>query len=113
MAMLTNNYAQFDLLMSTYKNEILDALNLRSGLTEHGNFYLKHNQPNKAIEVFKFLTNKYSNKALVFNSLGKAYQAKGDIEQAVSAYQQAIELAVKNSNKKLEQYKTDLQNLNL
>ena len=109
MAMLTNNYAQFKLLMSTYKNEIFDALNLRSGLTKHGNFYLKHNQPNKAIEVFKFLSNKYSNKALVFNSLGKAYQANGDIEQAVSAFQQAIELAVKNSDEKLEQYKTDLQ----
>ena len=109
MAMLTNNYTQFKLLMSTYKNEIIDALNLRSGLTKHGNFYLKHNQPDKAIEVLKFLSNKYSNKAIVFHSLGKAYQANDDTEQAVAAFQQAIELAVKISDEKLEQYKTDLQ----
>ncbi len=111
VAISRNDFSAFELLMDAYKKEILEA-RMRSGHAKIGDFYLKYNQTDKALEIFKAFSVKYANKAEVFFGLGMAYHAKSNYSEAKKAFQKAVELAEKNSNPKLEDYKMHLENIN-
>ena len=60
-----------------------------------------------AIEIFKFNVEMFPNSANVYDSLGEAYLAKGDKENALINYKKSVELDPKSTSglealKKLE-----------
>lgn len=71
---------------------------------ELGRFYYNHGEINKAIDRFKLALSLAPKHANSLYSLGTAYEAKGDIKQALKYYSQVLELNQRNNDikKKIE-----------
>ena len=52
----------------------------------------------EAIEVFKMNVEDYPDSSNVYDSLGEAYEMKGDKEQAIKNYKRSVELNPNNTN---------------
>jgi tetratricopeptide (TPR) repeat protein len=97
-AMRANNYDQFDVFTTKFKTD--DFIGQLRGNRPYsiGEFYRKHQEYEKAIDIFKILVNKYPNSERPLNSLGDVYTSLKDEKQASEYYQKAAELIKKNSN---------------
>ncbi len=74
-------------------------LNTRS-VNNLGYQLLKENQYQKAIEVFKFITEEFSKDANAYDSLGEAYFTVKDYGKALLNYRKSLELNPENDNAK-------------
>jgi len=59
---------------------------------------LQHGKVKEALEFFKLNVESYPDKALVYNSLGDAYLANGDKEQATKSFKKSLELDGANTS---------------
>lgn len=73
-----------------FNREEIDTVGKR--LLEAGNI-------REALEIFQFNAQMFPNTWQVYNSLGNAYQAKGDIKTAISSYEKMLGLNVPNESK--------------
>lgn len=71
--------------------------------------YLQAGDHENAIAVFKQNVERYPGSANVYDSLGEAYENKGDIEQAAKNYAKAVKLGEKNGDPNLPIFKTNLK----
>jgi predicted alpha/beta superfamily hydrolase len=108
LAIRENDYPTFDLLMNEFKGSGFIE-NLRSWQSNTcAELYLKHNKPDKAIDLFNIIVKNNPENARVFNGLGKAYLEKGERKKAIQFHKKAIEIAKKNKDRNLDNYKADL-----
>lgn len=106
-----DNYAQFDFFLNEFEDYIERSnFNINWGI-RFGRFYLKHDNPYKAIKVFNTLSDKFPKSSKPHNALGDAFKAKGDAKQASKSYQKAIELVKENSDPNLSDYQAKLSGL--
>jgi tetratricopeptide (TPR) repeat protein len=73
-----------------FSREEIDTVGKR--LLEAGNI-------REALEIFLFNAQIFPNNWQVYNSLGNAYQAKGDLKTAISSYEKMLGLNVPNESK--------------
>jgi polyisoprenoid-binding protein YceI len=59
---------------------------------------LQHRKTKEALEFFKLNAESYPDKASVYDSLGDAYLANGDKEQAIKSFKKALELDRANTS---------------
>ena len=71
---------------------------MEGNLNDIAYLYLKNNEAQKAIEIFKLNTSFYSNSWNVYDSLGEAYAQIGETKLAIENYEKSISLNPKNSN---------------
>ena len=106
-----NNYAAFDGFMNQFKpNGFLEHLRTNWGCV-FAAFYMKHNQLEKAKELYTFFSEKSPNSARPVNGLGDVYRALKNKKEAMVYYNRAIQLGTENSDWRLEEYKKDLSDL--
>lgn len=67
-------------------------------LNRLGYMFLRENRLNDAIEIFQLNTEEHPLSGNTFDSLGEAYLARGDREEAISSYEMALQLNPKNQN---------------
>lgn len=115
VAMSADNYTFFDDVMNRYgSNQFSDWYkwdHWNRFLHRYGRFYLKHNQPDKALAVFQKTRDKFPNEAFTYHDLGDGYKAKGDLDQARTYYKRAVEVAIKTADPGVDDYRTALQEL--
>lgn len=71
--------------------------------------YLQAEDLENAIATFKKNVERYPGSANVYDSLGEAYENKGDNEMAAKNYEKAVKLGQKNGDPNLPVYKTNLE----
>lgn len=112
LALRENHYPTFALLANEFKDtgffESLGDWQLNSC----AEFYLNHNKPDKAINLFNLIIKNNPENARTYNGLGNAYLEKRELKKAVEFYKKAIEFAEKNNDGNLDKYKTDLNKVN-
>lgn len=67
-------------------------------LNNLGYYYLNANEIDKAIAVLKLNTEAYPKAFNVYDSMGEAYQKKGDKEKAIANYKKSVEINPANEN---------------
>ena len=80
------------------KEKPLNAAVQEARLNDLGYTLLREKRMIEAIAVFKLNTELYPQSSNVYDSLGEAYMANGDKEQAATSYKKALELDPKNEN---------------
>lgn len=106
-----DHYLTFEFFMNEFKNMgFLDGVNL-GWASRYAEFYLKHDEPAGAIDVYRFLMNKFPEEARPIHGMGKAYLAMGDVDKAGSYYKKAVKLGKANSDWRLSEYEADLVGL--
>ena len=71
--------------------------------------YLRNNDIEKAIEVFKENTKRYPESANVYDSLGEAYENNTQLVLAKNNYQKAVDLGMKNNDPNALIYQKNLK----
>lgn len=71
--------------------------------------YLQAEDYEQAIAVFKKNVERYPGSANVYDSLGEAYENKGEPDKAANSYKKAVSLGEKNGDANLPVYKTNLE----
>ena len=71
--------------------------------------YLRNNDIEKAIEVFKENTKRYPESANVYDSLGEAYENNNQLVLAKNNYQKAVDLGMKNNDPNALIYQKNLK----
>ena len=85
------NIQQKDSLNPTIRERTLNRL---------GYNYIRSNEDEKAIEIFKINSTLYPNSSNVYDALGDGYLAKKDTTNAIVYYQKALAINPENSNAK-------------
>ena len=97
-AMRANNYDQFHVFVTKFiSDEFIGQLrgNRPYSIAE---FYLKYQEYEKAINIFKILVNKYPKSEHPLNSLGDVYTSLKEDKKATEYYKKAAEITKNNSN---------------
>ena len=106
-AIKEDNYKAFEFFMNVfedyYKSKTRDLW-----FDRYAQFYLKHQNPNKAIEVLTVGLHKFQDSSIILSSLGDAFLKKGNKPKAKEYYEKAIESAIKNNEKNIEKYTSKL-----
>ncbi|WP_271784613.1 alpha/beta hydrolase-fold protein [Aquimarina algiphila] len=106
-----DDYTAFNTFINQFKSKgFLEKLRTNWGCV-FAEFYLKHNQPKKAEELYLFFSTKFPELARPINGLGDVYLTLKNKDKARAYYKQAITLAKKNSDWRLEEYEKDLSGL--
>lgn len=106
-----DDFPSFSRFMSDFiKKGFLDRTNAGWG-NLYAEFYLQHKDPDGALIVYEKLVDRFPENARSLNGLGDAYFAKGDFKKAKKQYVDAVALAEKNSDRRLDEYKKDLEEL--
>lgn len=71
--------------------------------------YLQASDYETAIAAFKTNVERYPGSANVYDSLGEAYENKGEAEMAAKNYEKAVKLGQKNGDPNLPVFKTNLE----
>lgn len=112
LGMNENHYPTFEKYMNDFlKTDFLDNVNL-GWSTLYANFYLKHNNPRQARTIFENLIQRFPDNAAPSNGMGDAYKAEGNFKEARKYYAEAITIAEKSNDSRIEEYKKDLQDVN-
>lgn len=61
-------------------------------MIDYGELMLDAGEPEKAIEAFKLASVRYSDSALAYYRLGRAYDAAGKLPEALAAYRQLLKI---------------------
>lgn len=114
-AMSENNYPAFENFMNRFGESQLGDWykwdHWQRFLHRYGQFYLKHNQVDKALALFKVTREKFPEEAFAYNDLGDGFRAKGLLEEAKTYYEKAVVLATAAGDPGLEKYQADLDSL--
>lgn len=109
LSILENNTAAFDSFYVSFGGlKFVDTLFLPHGIAI-GNYCLKRQNTERATEIFRFLINKFPDRANAYNGLAASFEAAGNLEEARLYYQKAVELAKQNNNYKLPTYQENLK----
>ena len=106
-AMTEDNFERFE----TYAHEFSDYLhNLRSDLwvIRFAGYLAENNQESQALSIYQTGLNKFPESARLNHDFGSYYQKKGNRQKATFYYKKAVEIAEKNNDVNLEEYKRDL-----
>lgn len=107
----TDHFPTFDKFMSEFiQTDFLSQVNLGWN-TRYAEFYLKHNQPERAKVIYQKLIERFPDNARPVNGMGDAFKAEGKLNEARTYYIKAIELAEKNQDSRLDAYKKDLRDI--
>jgi len=96
-----NDYQQSDKLSSLVKNKYSEAFVDPGILNRIGYMLLGKQQIQWAVEIFKINVELFENNSNSWDSLGDAYLANKQKDQAIASFQKAIELGSKNTQEKL------------
>ena len=80
------------------KTEFDNKIKYSFYLNDLGYYFIKKNEINKAIEIFKLNVIFFPKESNLWDSLGEAYNLKGNKQKAIKAYQKALELEPNYSN---------------
>ncbi|CAM1344320.1 alpha/beta hydrolase [Tenacibaculum amylolyticum] len=109
-AMKEDNFNTFDFFMNSfgdyYKSKTRDLW-----FNRYAQFYIKHNNPNKAIEILNVGLIKFPSSLVILSSLGDAFLKTKNKIKAKEYYTKAVALAIKNKDKNLERYKSKLKQI--
>ncbi|MBW1296307.1 alpha/beta hydrolase-fold protein [Aquimarina litoralis] len=109
-SMKEDDYKSFDFFMKEfegyYKSKTRDLW-----FNRYAQFYLKHENPNQAIEILKVGLDKFQNSSIILGSLGDAFVKKGDKMKAKEYYKKALEFVSNNDHKNMEVYKSKLEQI--
>ncbi len=73
-----------------------------------GQFYLKYKKYDQAIKFFDKGRKEFEETARIYNGLGQAYLGKENKKLAIEYFKTAVDIAIQNSDDKLESYRTNL-----
>ncbi len=111
MGLDANHFPTFQQFMSDFiEKDFLENVNLGWG-TRYAEFYLSNNDPDGAERVYEILTRRFPESARPVNGLGDVHANRGDKRKAERYYKNAIELGERNSDRRLQSYKKDLEEL--
>tara|TARA_R110002033_G_scaffold37974_1_gene77150 strand:+ start:1322 stop:2509 length:1188 start_codon:yes stop_codon:yes gene_type:complete len=97
-AIRANDYNQFNNFVNEFKNtEFISRLRVTRACSI-AEFYLKHNEYDKAIKLFLFLAEKHPNSVRPLNGLGDTYKELKKERKASSYYKKAKKISESNSN---------------
>jgi predicted alpha/beta superfamily hydrolase len=108
VAISEDDYEWFDSMLTTFKGDSLFEKSFAPHLNDYAQFYLKHKNPDKALELISYVIRKYPDNAQGFNSLGDLNVALNKLKEAQQSYQKAVDLGIKNNDWRLPEYKSDL-----
>lgn len=110
LAWKRDNFKYYNFFMTEFK-DVLETRRYQSEYWQNrfGQFYLKYQDYDEAIEHFNTVIDKLEKSARVFNGLGKAYLGKNETALAIVNLKEAIKMAQQNSDKNLQLYKSDLE----
>lgn len=106
-----DDFKQFDYFATTFPGHLETRLSNDFWVNRFADFYMKHQQEDKALELYKHYLETYPNSALIYNGMGNAYKQQGKRKQAKVAYKRAIELAKSQADPNLEMYQVSLKEL--
>ncbi|QCX39053.1 hypothetical protein FF125_16125 [Aureibaculum algae] len=97
-AIRANDYNQFNNFVNDFKStEFISRLRVTRACSI-AEFYLKHNEYDKAIKLFLFLAEKHPNSERPLNGLGDTYKELKKEIKASSYYKKAKKISESNSN---------------
>lgn len=102
-----DNYTSFQSFMNSFEN-YYQSKNNDFWFDRYAQFYLKHKNADKALEILNNGLQKFNNSALILSALGDSYLAKQKPKLAKQYYSKAFESAVKNKDSNIEFYKKKL-----
>lgn len=108
-AMRADDIALFDELM----NSQVFYLNFNiNGVHRYANFYVKHDEPEKALSVYENVLDHFTELIVVHSSMATIYEQMDDIAKARKSYEKAIDLAKEQSDESLAELEQKLVELN-
>ena len=110
-ALKDDNYTQFDFFATTFSNHMYTQLSNDFWVNRFAEFYIKHQQVNKALDLYNNYIKKFPDSALLYNGIGNAYKQNREKKLAKKAYRMAIKLAKSQSDPNLEKYQERLNEL--
>lgn len=107
-----DDFKNFEYFMTEFK-EVLSTKRYQSNYWQNNlaQFYLKNKRYEKAKYHFEYGIKNFSGSAIIFSGLGNVFLAQNKKKQAILNIRKAIELAEKNSDKNLEKYKKQLNEI--
>lgn len=90
-AMTENNYSRFNEYVTEF-NGYIETNSRDFWLNRYAKFYLKHQNIDKALYLYKFGVKKYPDSDLLYTALGDTYKSIGDEKNAFKAYKKAIDI---------------------
>lgn len=111
LAWKRDNFEYFDFFMTEFK-DVLETKRYQSEYWQNrlGQYYLKYKSYDQAIEFFNKGRKEFEETARICNGLGQAYLGKENKKLAIEYFKAAVDIAIKNSDDKLESYQSDLDN---
>lgn len=111
LAWKRDNFKYFDFFMNEFK-DVLKTQRYQSEYWQNrlGQYYLKYNRYDKAIEFFNRGLKEFEETARVYHGLGQAYLGKHNKKLAIEHFKVAVDIATKNSDDNLGNYQSDLDN---
>lgn len=111
LAWKRDNFEYFDFFMTEFK-DVLETKRYQSEYWQNrlGQYYLKNKSYDNAIEFFNKGRKEFEETARIYNGLGHAYLGKQNRKLAIEYLKVAVDIAIKNSDDKLESYQSDLDN---
>ncbi len=109
LAWKRDNFKYYDFFMTEFK-DVLETRRYQSEYWQNrlGQFYLKYQGYDEAIEHFNTAKDKFKKSARILNGLGNAYLGKNETSIAIVNFKEAVKIAQQNSDRKLTLYKSDL-----
>jgi tetratricopeptide (TPR) repeat protein len=111
LAISEDDYEWFDSLVTIFKKDSLLEKSFTPHLNDYAQFYLKHNNPDKALEIISFVIESYPDNAQSFNSLGDIYLHVNNMKEAKKYYQKAVETGSKDDDWRITEYRRDLDKI--
>ncbi len=110
-AMDEKNYSLFKMFMDKFKADKFIERQRSSWASRFAQFYLENNNPDEAIVIYHSIIDKSPSSPLAYNQIGHVFESKGDLKEAKTYYQKAVDLAKRNSAPQLAEFETDLASL--
>lgn len=110
LSMRADDYASFEFFMTHFTGKIAGLYPARWH-HRYGQFYLKHNQLQKARAFFEASLQRLPNAPSLYAGLGDTFAKLGEKSKALEAYQQSIELATASEDPQLARFQAKLETL--
>ncbi|MEN7551593.1 alpha/beta hydrolase-fold protein [Rapidithrix thailandica] len=109
-AMAEKKFERFEEYAHEFREYLLNPI-LEIWAVKFGNYFVENNKDKEAMPIYESGLAKFPESPAIHNALGTFYKNKGNKKKARRHYKLAIEYAEKKKDVKLEQYKTDFENL--
>ncbi len=105
------HFPTFHQFMNSFlETDFLENINMGWG-TRYAEFYLANDYPDGAEMVYEILMRRFPESGRPVNGLGDVFAKRGDAKEAERYYRNAIQLGEKNSDRRLDIYRKDLEEL--